>query len=131
MVLRTVCENRTLQKIGVGGVILHFRLGPMSWEATEPQLRLFAAQVAPEFRTEMSSHPTDCLGMKETDSSGQGGTGDSASSALGVSLTAVSRTNCQRLGATSMRHFAATSSYHGARLRQISRALIMDGSCQT
>ena len=39
-----------LQKIGVGGVILHFRLGPMSWEATEHSLRLFAAQVAPEFQ---------------------------------------------------------------------------------
>jgi hypothetical protein len=39
-----------LQKIGVGGVILHFRLGPMSWEATEHSLRLFAAQVAPAFQ---------------------------------------------------------------------------------
>jgi hypothetical protein len=34
----------------VGGVILHFRLGPMSWETTEHSLRLFAAQVAPEFQ---------------------------------------------------------------------------------
>jgi len=40
-----------LQKIGVGGVILHFRLGPMSWEATEHSLRLFAAQVAPAFQS--------------------------------------------------------------------------------
>jgi hypothetical protein len=31
-------------------VILHFRLGPMSWDATEHSLRLFAAQVAPEFQ---------------------------------------------------------------------------------
>ena len=47
----TVCEKLApLQKIGVGGVILHFRLGPMSWEATEHSLRLFAAQVAPEFQ---------------------------------------------------------------------------------
>jgi len=46
-----VCEKLApLQKIGVGGVILHFRLGPMSWEATEHSLRLFAAQVAPEFQ---------------------------------------------------------------------------------
>jgi hypothetical protein len=34
----------------VGGVILHFRLGPMSWEATEHSLRLFATQVAPSFQ---------------------------------------------------------------------------------
>jgi hypothetical protein len=48
-----VCEKLApLQKIGVGGVILHFRLGPMSWEATEHSLRLFAAQVAPEFHDE-------------------------------------------------------------------------------
>ncbi len=47
----TVCEKLApLQKIGVGGVILHFRLGPMSWEATEHSLRLFAGQVAPEFQ---------------------------------------------------------------------------------
>jgi hypothetical protein len=31
-------------------VILHFRLGPMSWEATEHSLRLFATQVVPEFQ---------------------------------------------------------------------------------
>jgi hypothetical protein len=31
-------------------VILHFRLGPMSCEATEHSLRLFATQVAPEFQ---------------------------------------------------------------------------------
>jgi alkanesulfonate monooxygenase SsuD/methylene tetrahydromethanopterin reductase-like flavin-dependent oxidoreductase (luciferase family) len=47
----TVCEKLApLQKIGVGGVILHFRLGPMAWEAAEHSLRLFAEQVAPEFQ---------------------------------------------------------------------------------
>jgi alkanesulfonate monooxygenase SsuD/methylene tetrahydromethanopterin reductase-like flavin-dependent oxidoreductase (luciferase family) len=47
----TVCERLApLQAMGVGGVILHFRLGPMSWEATEQSLKLFAERVAPEFR---------------------------------------------------------------------------------
>jgi alkanesulfonate monooxygenase SsuD/methylene tetrahydromethanopterin reductase-like flavin-dependent oxidoreductase (luciferase family) len=46
----TVCEKLAeLQKIGVGGLIIHFRLGPMSWEAAENSLRLFAEKVAPEF----------------------------------------------------------------------------------
>jgi alkanesulfonate monooxygenase SsuD/methylene tetrahydromethanopterin reductase-like flavin-dependent oxidoreductase (luciferase family) len=46
----TVCEKlEPLSKIGVGGVILRFRLGAMSWEATEHSLRLFADKVAPEF----------------------------------------------------------------------------------
>jgi alkanesulfonate monooxygenase SsuD/methylene tetrahydromethanopterin reductase-like flavin-dependent oxidoreductase (luciferase family) len=48
----TVCEKlEELQSIGIGGLIIHFRLGPMSWEATENSLRLFAEKVAPEFRT--------------------------------------------------------------------------------
>ncbi|MGE3540158.1 MAG: LLM class flavin-dependent oxidoreductase [Candidatus Tectimicrobiota bacterium] len=47
----TVCERlAALQDIGMGGLILHFRLGPMSWEATENSLRLFAERVAPELR---------------------------------------------------------------------------------
>jgi hypothetical protein len=47
----TVCEKLApLQQIGVGGVMRHFRLGPMSWEATEHSRRLFATQVAPEFQ---------------------------------------------------------------------------------
>jgi alkanesulfonate monooxygenase SsuD/methylene tetrahydromethanopterin reductase-like flavin-dependent oxidoreductase (luciferase family) len=46
----SVCEQLApVQKTGVGGLILHFRLGSMSWEATEQSLRLFASQVAPEF----------------------------------------------------------------------------------
>lgn len=44
----TVCEQlAALQKIGMGGLILHFRLGPMPWDATAQSLRLFAAEVAP------------------------------------------------------------------------------------
>ena len=48
----TVCEKlEELQSIGIGGLIIHFRLGPMSGEATENSLRPFAEKVAPEFRT--------------------------------------------------------------------------------
>lgn len=47
----TVCEKLAeLQKIGVGGLIIHFRLGPMTWDAAENSLRLFAEKVAPELR---------------------------------------------------------------------------------
>jgi alkanesulfonate monooxygenase SsuD/methylene tetrahydromethanopterin reductase-like flavin-dependent oxidoreductase (luciferase family) len=47
----TVCDKiETLQKIGIGGLILHFRLGSMPWEVTEHSLRLFAEHVMPEFR---------------------------------------------------------------------------------
>mgnify|MGYP001234381501 FL=1 len=47
----TVCER--LQKVhesGVGGVIIHFRLGAMPYEANANSLRLFAEKVAPNFR---------------------------------------------------------------------------------
>ncbi|MCH8185788.1 MAG: LLM class flavin-dependent oxidoreductase [Chloroflexi bacterium] len=37
-----------LRKIGMGGLIIHFRLGPLSRDANENSLRLFAARVAPE-----------------------------------------------------------------------------------
>jgi alkanesulfonate monooxygenase SsuD/methylene tetrahydromethanopterin reductase-like flavin-dependent oxidoreductase (luciferase family) len=44
----TVCEKlEPLQKIGVGGVIIHFRLGAMPWEAAAHSLQLFAKKVAP------------------------------------------------------------------------------------
>jgi len=36
-----------IKALGVGGVIIQFRLGPMSWEDTEKSIRLFAAEVAP------------------------------------------------------------------------------------
>jgi alkanesulfonate monooxygenase SsuD/methylene tetrahydromethanopterin reductase-like flavin-dependent oxidoreductase (luciferase family) len=48
----TVCEKlEELRQIGVGGLIIHFRLGPMTWKATENSLRLFADKVAPELRS--------------------------------------------------------------------------------
>ena len=39
-----------VDKIGVGGIIIHFRLGAMPYAATEHSLRLFAEKVAPHFR---------------------------------------------------------------------------------
>jgi len=47
----TVCER--LEKVndtGVGGVIIHFRLGAMPSEVAAHSLRLFAEKVAPNFR---------------------------------------------------------------------------------
>ena len=47
----TVCER--LQKandIGVGGLIIHFRLGAMPHDAAAHSLKLFAEKVAPNFR---------------------------------------------------------------------------------
>ena len=47
----TVCEKlEALQEANIGGVIIHFRLGPMSWEDLESSLTLFAQKVAPEFK---------------------------------------------------------------------------------
>ena len=39
-----------LRQIGVGGLILQFRVGPMSWDDNERSLRLFADEVMPRFR---------------------------------------------------------------------------------
>ena len=48
----TVCEKlEGLHKMGAGGIIIHFRLGSMSWDVTEHSLRLFAERVAPQFLT--------------------------------------------------------------------------------
>ena len=48
-------------------MILHFGSGPMSWEAAEHNLRLFAAQVTRNSRARMSSQRlADCVGMRET-----------------------------------------------------------------
>lgn len=38
-----------LGEMGIGGLILHFRVGPMSWADNERSLRLFAGEVAPRF----------------------------------------------------------------------------------
>ena len=47
----TVADRiRRLGRIGIGGLILHFRVGPMSWDDNERSLRLFADEVMPHFR---------------------------------------------------------------------------------
>lgn len=47
----TVSERlHQLYDIGVGGVIIHFRLGSMPYDAAAHSLRLFAEKVAPAFR---------------------------------------------------------------------------------
>ena len=40
-----------LRKIGMGGLIIHFRLRPLSRDANENSLRLFAARVRPELNS--------------------------------------------------------------------------------
>jgi alkanesulfonate monooxygenase SsuD/methylene tetrahydromethanopterin reductase-like flavin-dependent oxidoreductase (luciferase family) len=46
----TVCETiRKIDDIGVGGLILVFRLGPMPYEVAANSIRLFMSKVAPEF----------------------------------------------------------------------------------
>ena len=45
-----VCEKlEALNKANIGGVIIHFRFGPMSWDDADNSLQLFAQKVAPEF----------------------------------------------------------------------------------
>jgi alkanesulfonate monooxygenase SsuD/methylene tetrahydromethanopterin reductase-like flavin-dependent oxidoreductase (luciferase family) len=47
----TVCEAiAEIDKIGVGGLILVFRLGPMPYEVAAESIRLFMTKVAPHFR---------------------------------------------------------------------------------
>ena len=47
----TVCEALTdIDKIGVGGLILVFRLGPMPYEVAAHSIELFMKKVAPEFQ---------------------------------------------------------------------------------
>lgn len=46
----TVAERlAAIDAIGVGGIILQFRVGPSPWELTENNIRLFMGKVAPEF----------------------------------------------------------------------------------
>ncbi len=46
----TVCHRlEELNSIGVGGLIIHFRLGAMPYDAAAHSLRLFAEQVAPNY----------------------------------------------------------------------------------
>jgi alkanesulfonate monooxygenase SsuD/methylene tetrahydromethanopterin reductase-like flavin-dependent oxidoreductase (luciferase family) len=52
-------ELSDLGKTGIGGIIIHFRLGPMPWEATENSLRLFSEKVIPAYNpTEQTSITT-------------------------------------------------------------------------
>jgi alkanesulfonate monooxygenase SsuD/methylene tetrahydromethanopterin reductase-like flavin-dependent oxidoreductase (luciferase family) len=47
----TICER--LQKVhetGVGGVIIHFRLGAMPYDVNAHSMKLFAEKVAPNFK---------------------------------------------------------------------------------
>lgn len=47
----TVCEAISeIDRIGVGGLILVFRLGPMPYEVAANSIRLFMKKVAPQFR---------------------------------------------------------------------------------
>ncbi|MGZ5120586.1 MAG: hypothetical protein ACXWIH_30370, partial [Burkholderiales bacterium] len=51
----TVCEAiAEIDKIGVGGLILVFRLGPMPYEVAANSIRLFMTRVAPQFRRKAS-----------------------------------------------------------------------------
>ena len=46
----TVAERLAkIDAIGVGGIILQFRVGPSPYEVTENNIRLFMDKVAPEF----------------------------------------------------------------------------------
>jgi len=47
-VARAIAE---IDAIGVGGLILAFRIGPMPWEVAERSIRLFMDEVAPRFRS--------------------------------------------------------------------------------
>ena len=44
-------EIAEIDKIGVGGLILAFRIGPMPYEVAANSIRLFMQNVAPEFRS--------------------------------------------------------------------------------
>jgi alkanesulfonate monooxygenase SsuD/methylene tetrahydromethanopterin reductase-like flavin-dependent oxidoreductase (luciferase family) len=51
----TVCEAiAEIDEIGVGGLILVFRLGPMPYEVAANSIRLFMSKVAPQFRPKAS-----------------------------------------------------------------------------
>ena len=47
----TVSEKlKAINETGIGGMIIHFRLGAMSWEVTQNSLNLFAQKVMPNFQ---------------------------------------------------------------------------------
>jgi alkanesulfonate monooxygenase SsuD/methylene tetrahydromethanopterin reductase-like flavin-dependent oxidoreductase (luciferase family) len=46
----TICEKlKMIDDTGIGGMIIHFRLGDMSWETAQHSIELFANKVMPEF----------------------------------------------------------------------------------
>ncbi len=46
----TIAETvDALQQAGVGGLMIQFRIGDMSWHATENSMRLFAEKIMPQF----------------------------------------------------------------------------------
>ena len=48
----TVAEKLAeVENTGAGGVIIHFRLGPLSWDANINSLKLFAGKVVPQLRS--------------------------------------------------------------------------------
>ena len=49
---RVVEAIAEIERLGIGGVIATFRLGPLPHEAAANSLRLFMAEVAPQFRRE-------------------------------------------------------------------------------
>ncbi|MCI0790128.1 MAG: LLM class flavin-dependent oxidoreductase [Chloroflexi bacterium] len=52
----TVCERlEKVNDIGVGGLIIHFRLGAMPYDAAANSLKLFAEKVAPNFRGSLAA----------------------------------------------------------------------------
>lgn len=54
----TVCEAiAEIDRIGVGGLILVFRIGPMPAEVSESSIRLFMRKIAPEFRRSATAAP--------------------------------------------------------------------------
>jgi len=54
----TVCDAiAEIDRIGVGGLILVFRIGPMSAAVAESSIRLFMQKVAPEFRSSAAALP--------------------------------------------------------------------------
>ncbi len=48
-------QFEAIDALGVGGVIMSFRLGPMTHEHTTRSLRLFMEQVAPQFRAKQAA----------------------------------------------------------------------------
>ena len=52
----TVAERLAkIDAIGVGGIILQFRVGPSPYEITENNIRLFMDKVAPEFKARIAA----------------------------------------------------------------------------